>query len=74
MQTAGGRAIAAFSVAGEMFKMQDDPARVVRITGEKVQGFRRAAPAIDRVANLGRKAVNVLGIVAILRAIRAAFC
>ena len=52
MQAAGGRAIGAVSVAHEVLKMQNDPARVVRITGESVQGFRCVAHVIDRIANL----------------------
>jgi len=74
MQAAGGIAIGAVSIAHEVLKMQDDPPRVVGITGEWVQSLRCAAPVIDRVANFGRKAVNVLGVVAILRAKSAAFC
>jgi hypothetical protein len=73
MQTPGGGACAV-SIAHEMLKMQDDPLRVIRVACEGVQSFWGAAPVKDGVANLGRKAVNMLRIVTIFRVKTAAFC
>ena len=73
VQAPGGVAIAAISITHEMLKMQDDPFEVIGIASKGVQSFRRAAPVKDRVANLGRKAIYVLRVVAIFRVITAAF-
>ena len=73
MQAPRGNAIGAVAIAHEMLKVQNDALGVVEIGGEGVQSFRVAALPIDRVANFGRKAVNVLRVVAILAAHSATF-
>jgi hypothetical protein len=57
-----------------MLKMQHYPFGVIEIFGEGMQSLWRVAPTNDGVANLGRKAVNVLRVVTIFRVIAAAFC
>ena len=57
-----------------MLKMQNDPLRVIGIASEGVESFRLAASVKDGVANLGRKAVNMLRVVTIFRLIVAALC
>jgi hypothetical protein len=54
-----------------MLKMQDDSLQVIEINGEGVQSFGCAAPMKDGVANLGRKAGNMLRVVTIFRMITA---
>jgi hypothetical protein len=73
VQTPQVGAIGALSITHEMLKMQDDPFEVIEIACEGVQGSRRAAPVKDAVTNVGRKAINVLRIVTVLRVIIAAF-
>jgi hypothetical protein len=73
MQTARGRAKAAVSIAQEVLKVQDDPLEVIGIAREGVQGFRVVARVKDRLANFGRKAVDVLRVVTIFRVHPATF-
>jgi hypothetical protein len=73
MQAPGRAAIRAARTAIKMLIVQDEGLEVVGIMGERMQGSRRTtALADDRFANLGRKAFDVLGIVAILAASKAA--
>jgi len=65
MQAAGRAAKRAAGVAVEMLKVQDDLLEIIGIAGEIMQGLGRTALVIDRVANLGRQAFDVLGVVAI---------
>jgi len=60
------------SVAHEMLKVQNDPPRVIEITGEGTQSFRLSTSVKDGTANLGRKAVNVLRIVTMFHMVGAA--
>ena len=65
MQAAGRAAKRAAGVAVEMLEMQDDLLEVIGIAGEIMQGLGRTTLVIDRVANLGRQAFDVLRVVAI---------
>jgi len=55
-----------------MFEVQDDQLEVVSVVGEFMESPWRAALANNRVANFGRKAFDVIGIVAIFASIAAA--
>ena len=55
-----------------MFEVQDNLLEVVSVAGEFMQRVGRAAPANNRVENLGRKAFDVIRIVAIFASIAAA--
>jgi len=55
-----------------MFEVQDDQLEVVSVVGEFMESPWRAALANNRVANFGRKAFDVIRIVAIFASIAAA--
>jgi hypothetical protein len=67
MQASRGGAIAIASFAYEVLIMEDDSVQVIEINGEGVQSFRLAAPKKYEVANLRRKAANVLRVITIFR-------
>ena len=69
MQASRGGAIGIVSIAHEVLKVQDDSLQVIEINGEGVQSFQRAAPTKDGVANLRRKAANMLWVITIFRMI-----
>jgi hypothetical protein len=71
MQAPRDGAIGIISIAQEVLKVQDDSLQVIEINGEGVQSFGRAAPMKDGVANLGRKAGNMLRVVTVFRMIAA---
>jgi hypothetical protein len=55
------------SIAHEVLIVQDDSIQVIEINGEGVQSFRLAAPMKYEVANLRRKAADVLWVITIFR-------
>ena len=67
MQASRGGAIGIVSIAHEVLIVQDDSIQVIEINGEEVQSFRLAAPMKYEVANLRRKAANVLRVITIFR-------
>jgi hypothetical protein len=67
MQASRGGAIAIASFAYEVLIVEDDSIQVIEINGEGVQRFRLAAPMKYEVANLRRKAANVLRVITIFR-------
>ena len=73
MQAPRSVTVGSISIAHKALKVQHDLLQVVEIIGKGVQGFRRAAPMQDEVADLGGKAVNVLPVVMICGVVAAAF-
>jgi hypothetical protein len=71
MQAPRDGAIGIVSFAQEVLKVQDDSLQVIEINGKSVQSFGRTAPMKDGVANLGRKAGDMLRVVTIFRMIAA---
>ena len=67
MQASRGGAIAIASFTYEVLIMEDDSVQVIEINGEGVQSFTLAAPMKHEVANLRRKAANVLRVITIFR-------
>jgi hypothetical protein len=73
MQTSGWAAKRSACPAVKMLVVQDDCLEAVSIMGERMQGSGRTALVKNRVANIRRKAFNMLGGVAIFASIAAAF-
>ena len=73
MQAPRSVTVGSISIAHKALKVQHDLLQVVEIIGKGMQGFRRAAPMQDEVADLGGKAVNVLPVVMICAVVTAAF-
>jgi hypothetical protein len=71
MQAPRDGAIGIVSIALVALKVQNDSLQVIEINGEGVQNFERAALMKHGVANLRRKAANVLRVVTIFRMIAA---
>jgi hypothetical protein len=67
MQAPRDGAIGIVSFAYEVLIVQDDSVQVIEINGEGVQSFRLAASMKYEVANLRRKAANVLRVITIFR-------
>jgi len=67
MQASQGGAIGTVSLAYQVFEMQDDSLQVVKIVGEGVQRLGLDARLDNGIANLRRKAADVLRVVTIFR-------
>jgi len=67
MQAPRDGAIGIVSFAYEVLIMKEHSVQVIEINGEGVQSFRLAAPTKYEVANLRRKAANVLRVITIFR-------
>ena len=73
MQASGRATKRVACPAVEVLEVQNYLLKIVRIAGETMKRLGRAAPFYDRLANLGRKAFDMLRVVAIFASTAATF-
>jgi hypothetical protein len=73
MQASGRATKRVAGTAVEVFEVQDDFLKILRIVGESMKGLGRTALVNNRLSNLGRKAFDMLRVVPIFASTAAAF-